>query len=334
MRVATRMAEHVQAYLSLRRAFGFHLNIAGQVLQAFARFADREAAGKPFTVELALRWAQSSSTGKQVTAARRLLILQPFARYLWTVEPLTEALPNRLLGPAQYRYIPHVYTDAEVHALLDAATELRPRSGLRAQSVLTYLGLLACTGMRPREPLRLTRADVDLQAKVLTVRQTKFSKSRIVIVDPTAASALREYASLRDRRVSSPQSATFFLSDDGSALTYRKALWAFQLLRRKLGWVKKQGYQLPRLYDLRHSFVCRRLLAWHRNGIDVQVALPSLSTYLGHVKVTDTYWYVTAIPDLMNTVNERFERFVYGAGKEQEDVRQNNRAYSRSSVSR
>ena len=103
MRKTTHMKEHVQAYLSLRRAFGFHLNIAGQVLQAFARFADREAAGKPFTVEMALRWAQSSSTGKQVTAARRLLLLQPFARYLRIVEPLTEVLPNRLLGPAQYR---------------------------------------------------------------------------------------------------------------------------------------------------------------------------------------------------------------------------------------
>lgn len=321
MRAATRMTEHVQAYLSLRRTFGFNLNIAGQLLRAFALFADREAADKPFTVELALRWAQSSSTGKQVTAARRLLILQPFARYLRSIEPLTEVLPNRLLGPAQYRYIPHVYTDAEIRALLGAATDLRPRSGLRPQSVLTYLGLLACTGMRPREPLRLTRADVDLQANVLAVRQTKFSKSRIVIVDPTAARALREYASLRDRRVSSPQSTAFFLSDDGSALTYKKALWAFQFLRRKLGWVDKQGRQLPRLYDLRHSFVCRRLLAWHQNGIDVQVALPSLSTYLGHVKVTDTYWYVTAIPDLMNTVSERFERFVYGAGKEQQDVR-------------
>jgi len=161
---------------------------------------------------------------------------------------------------------------------------------------------------------------VDLQGNVLTVRQTKFSKSRIVVVDPTAANALRAYASFRDRRVSSPQSTAFFLSDDGSALTYKKALWAFQSLRRKLGWVKKQGCQLPRLYDLRHSFVCRRLLVWHRDGIDVQVVLPSLSTYLGHVKVTDTYWYVTAIPDLMNTVSERFERFVGGAGKEQKNV--------------
>jgi len=320
MSVAPRMTEHVQAYLSLRRSFGFQLDIAGYVLLTFARFADREAAGKPFTVELALRWAQSSSTGKQVTAARRLLLLQPFVRYLRTVEPLTEPLPNRLLGPAQYRYIPYIFTDAEILALLNAASGLRPRGGLRARSVQTYLGLLACTGMRPREPLLLTRADVDLEAHVLTVRQTKFSKSRTVALDPTAATAMREYARIRDRHVRRPQGDTFFLSDDSSAFTLKRAQWAFQHLRRRLGWDQEHGHQLPRLYDLRHTFVCRRLLTWHRDGVDVQVALPALSTYLGHVKVTDTYWYVTAIPDLMNTVSEKFERFVYGIGKEQQDV--------------
>lgn len=326
MSVTALMTEHVQAYLSLRRSFGFQLDIAGYVLQTFARFADREAAGKPFTVELALRWAQSSSTGKQVTAARRLLLLQPFVRYLQTVEPGTEPLPNRLLGPAQYRHIPHIFTDSEMLALLNATSGLRPRGGLRARSVQTYLGLLACTGMRPQEPLRLTRADVDLVANVLTVRQTKFAKSRIVTLDPTAATAMREYARIRDRRVRRPQSAAFFLSDDGTAFTLRRAQWAFQYLRRKLGWDQEHGNRLLRLYDLRHTFVCRRLLTWHRDGVDVQVALPSLSTYLGHVKVTDTYWYLTAIPDLMNTVSERFERFVYGAGEEQHDIPQGHTA--------
>jgi len=311
----TRMIEHVQAYLSLRRAFGFHLSIAGQCLQAFARFADREAPSKPLTLEIALRWAQSSPTGKQVSAARRLLILRPFSRYLQTIDSRAEALPNRLLGPAQYRRVPHIYTDAEVLALLDAAADLRPRGGLRARSVVTYLGLLACTGMRPLEPLRLTRADVDLRSNVVTVRQTKFSKSRIVMLDPSAGNALQEYAQIRDSHVACPQSAAFFVSDDGTTFTYKRALWAFQHLRRKLGWAKEHGHRLPRLYDLRHTFVCRRLLTWYRDGVDVQVALPSLSTYLGHVKVTDTYWYVTAIPDLMNTVSTRFERFVYGAGE-------------------
>jgi integrase len=316
MRAATRMTEHVQAYLSLRRAFGFHLSIAGQVLQSFARFAGREAPGKPFSVELALRWAQSSPTGKQVSAARRLLILQPFARYLRTVEPVTEVLPNRLLGPAQYRYLPHIYTDVEIQALLGKAAGLSSPGGLRARTVQTYLGLLACTGMRPQEPLRLTRADVDLPANVLPVRQTKFSKSRFVPLDRTVAGALRDYARTRDHLVRYPPSAVFFLSDDGSALTYKKALWAFQGLRRKLGWIRKQGSRLPRLYDLRHTFVCHRLLEWQRDGVDVQVALPSLSTYLGHLKITDTYWYITALPELMDIVSERFERFVWATLEE------------------
>lgn len=315
------MIEHVQAYLSVRRAFGFQLSIAGQCLQAFAGFADREAPSKPLTLEMALRWAQSSPTGKQVSAARRLLILRPFSRYLQTIDPRAEVIPNRLLGPAQYRHVPHIYTDAEVRALLAAAADLSPRGGLRPQSVVTYLGLLACTGMRPSEPLRLTKADVDLRLNAVTVRQTKFSKSRIIMLHPSASDALQKYAQIRDRHDACPQSAAFFMSDDGTTFTYKKALWAFQHLRRKLGWAKEHGHRLHRLYDLRHTFVCRRLMAWHRDGVDVQVALPSLSTYLGHVKITDTYWYITAIPELMKTVSTRFERFVYGAGEGQYEVR-------------
>ena len=296
------MAQHVEQYLALRRAFGFQLSIVGQQLQHFARFADRTAGGQPLTQELALRWAQSSSTGKQTTAARRLLILRPFTRYLRTLEPLTEIPPNRILGPAQYRHIPHIYTDREIRTLLEAAFSLRPRGGLRARSFGTYLRLLSCTGMRPAEPLRLTCADVDFQSDTLT---------RIVVLHPTATKALQEYARVRDSFEKYPRSPAFFLSDDGSPFHHKKAIRAFRYLRRRLGWVRP-GCRLPRLYDMRHTFVCRRLLAWHRDGVDVHVVMPALSTYLGHVKITDTYWYVTAIPELMNTVSKRFERFFCG----------------------
>ena len=144
----------------------------------------------------------------------------------------------------------------------------------------------------------------------LTIRRTKFSKSRIVVIHPTATKALQAYAHARDRLVRSPQSSAFFLGDDGHPLTPTKARWAFCRLRRQLGWAPRPGRPLPRLYDLRHTFVCGRLLAWYRSGVDLDVAIPALSTYLGHVKVTDTYWYVTAIPALMETVSARFERFV------------------------
>ena len=290
---------HSQASHSSRES---RRRVASQQLQHFARFADRTAGGQPLTQELALRWAQSSSTGKQTTAARRLLILRPFTRYLRTVEPLTEIPPDRILGPAQYRCIPYIYTDKEMRTLLEAASSLRPRGGLRARSFGTYLRLLSCTGMRPAEPLRLTCADVDFQSDTLT---------RIVVLHPTATKALQEYARVRDSFVKYPRSPAFFLSDDGSAFHHKKAIRAFRYLRRRLGWVRP-GCRLPRLYDMRHTFVCRRLLAWHRDGVDLHVVMPALSTYLGHVKITDTYWYVTAIPELMNTVSKRFERFFCG----------------------
>jgi integrase len=189
---SNRMNQRVKQYLALRRAFGFRLSIAGEQLQNFARFANRTARDKPLTLELALRWAQSSSTGKQTTAARRLLILRPFARYLRTIDPLTEILPKGILGPAQYRPVPHIYTAKEIRAVLDAASKLSPRSGLRSHSFGTYFRLLACTGMRPPEPLHLTRADINLESHSLVVRETKFSKSRIVVLHPTASKALQK----------------------------------------------------------------------------------------------------------------------------------------------
>jgi integrase len=311
MSATIRMIERLTEYLALRRAFGFQVGISGEQLRKFAEFADQAAPGKPVTVELALRWAQSSSTGKQTTAAGRLRILRPFARYLRTVDPQTEIPPARILGPAQYRHCPHIYTDDEIRSLLKMANGLKPTGGLRPHSVRTYLSLLACTGMRPPEPLRLSCGDVDFASHTITVHQTKFSKSRVVVAHPTAVRALQEYARRRDRLVSFPRSTAFFLCDDGSALTHKKALWAFRYLRRRLGLGQQPGRRPPRLYDLRHTFVCRRLLAWRRDAIDVDVAMPSLSTYLGHVKVTDTYWYVTAIPELMDLASTRFERFLY-----------------------
>jgi integrase/recombinase XerD len=308
----TSMTKYVKEYLAMRRAFGFQLSREGEQLKRFARYADRFERGKPLTVDMALRWAQSYSTGRQPGAARQMMILRSFATYLKMHEPLTEIPPRQIFRSTHGRPIPHIYSDQEIRELCDAATSLRSCGVLRARSFQTYVSLLACTGMRPPEPLRLTREDVDLQSHIITVRRTKFAKSRIVVLHPTAAEALEEYSQFRDRCLPRPQSPAFFLCDDGRAFSFRLASWAFSKLRRQLGWAGRPGGRPPRLYDLRHTFVCRRLLAWHQDGVDVHVGLPSLSTYLGHIKVSDTYWYMTAIPDLMNTISDRFERFVCG----------------------
>lgn len=313
MNSADSMTQRVDEYLAMRRAFGYQLSTAGELLHDFARFADRIAPGKTLTSDLALRWAQTTDGAHRSSASRRLVILRPFARYLRILDPLTEVAPKGILGPAQRRCVPHVYNDQQVHDLLEATNGLRPRDGLRPRTVRSYLSLLACTGMRPPEPLRLTRDDIDFSTHTITIRETKFSKSRIVVVHPSATRALQAYARCRDRLVRQPQCPSFFLMDDGTSLTHKKALWAFRRLRRQLGWDSQPGRQrLPRLYDFRHTFVCRRLLEWYREGVDIHVRIPSLSTYLGHGKVTDTYWYVTGIPELMEVVGSRFEQFACG----------------------
>jgi integrase len=165
--------------------------------------------------------------------------------------------------------------------------------------------------MRPSEPLKLESEDVDLKDGILTVRQTKFSKSRLILLHPSASRALRKYVQIRDRHVPEPQCGAFFLLDGGRPLRRQAAAWALRYACRRAG-LRLTRRKHPRLYDLRHAFVCRRILEWYRQGINVEAAMPLLSTYLGHVKVTDTYWYITAIPELMEVVSDRFERFVCG----------------------
>lgn len=169
------------------------------------------------------------------------------------------------------------------------------------------LGLLVSTGLRISEALRLNRNDVDLCQRVLRVRLTKFRKSRLVPMHQIVCEVLSQYAAFRDQRLPIVRNPAFFLLDDGSALQYRQVLYAFHTIRARLGWKAGPNGRYPRLYDLRHTFVCRRLITWYAQGVDVDQMMPALSTYLGHAKVTDTYWYLTGIPALMKIVATRFE---------------------------
>jgi len=299
-----------QRYLAERRALGFALRIAGRQLLAFARFADERGPGGPLTVSLAVEWARAARRSRPITWARRIEIVRPFARYLRRFEPATEVPAGNLLGPAHRRPAPHIYSSEELAALLLEARRLSPPGGLRPAAVATVLGLLACTGLRVSEALRLQRADVDLDTALLRVRNTKFRKSRLVPLHPSAARRLHRYAVLRDGLARKPTDQAFFLVDGSVPLSYSKLRTAFRRLRIRLGWQHGPG-RLPRLHDLRHTFACRRLLRWHEESADVEVRLLDLSTYLGHTKVTDTYWYLSGFPDLMDLTARRFERFAH-----------------------
>jgi integrase len=215
-------------------------------------------------------------------------------------------LPNRYFGPAHRRLVPHIYTEQEIASLLHAANQLKPVGGLRPQTCHAIFGLLAATGLRVSEALLLKIEDVDSRQQLLTVRQTKFRKSRLVPLDPTVIAALNRYASARLRRFGDAKLDSFFVSDCGTPVADRTIHHNFEQLRRELGWSARGGHPNPRIHDLRHTFICRTLLRSYQQNQRIDSVIDALSTYVGHAKVSDTYWYITAVPELMAAAAQRF----------------------------
>jgi integrase len=316
MRAAATLAARVEQYLAERRRLGFDLRTMRYGLLSLVEHVRKSRHQGALTVEVMAAWARRAQqgAGTHVTWARRLRRLRPFTRWLQQFEPATEVPDESIFGPIPGRLAPHIYRDEELIALLEAAGRLGPRSSPRGAVMQTLFGLLACTGMRISEVLALTDADVDLKAGVLTIRQSKFGKSRLVPLHLTATAALQRYRRERDRYVrSSPETPLFIASRGqllGQPMRDRQVHRIFEQLRHQLGWTGRGAHGAPRIHDLRHSFAVRRLLLWHQQGVDLDQRMLALSTYLGHVKVSSTYWYFTAVPELMAIVGQRFEHFV------------------------
>ncbi|WP_421996695.1 tyrosine-type recombinase/integrase [Roseovarius confluentis] len=302
-------------YLAERRGLGFDLRIPGDQITAFARFVDATGHTGPLTTRITLDWVQGQAKyAKPLSWARRLDVLRPFARYLARLDPATEFPQTAIFGRSHRRLAPHIYSEQEICDLLGAARRLAPHGGLRPATYETIFGLIAATGLRLSEALHLRCGDADLDQGVLTVRNTKFRKSRHVPLHPTVASALNRYTVVRARHSATHPDMPLFLSSSGGVLPTRTVHWVFQRLRSELGWIARGAYAQPRIHDLRHTFICRRVQRWHEHGADIDNAMAALSTYVGHAKVSDTYWYLTGVPDLMALAGESFEQFAVSAG--------------------
>jgi len=303
------MVARAEAYLYARRQLGFALRIEGGELLRFARYADSSGHRGALTTELALRWAQEATTATPLYRARRLEIVRGFAKHLAASEPATEIPPTGILGPAHRRTQPYIFDPSEISALLATARRLPSPRGLRGMTYASLIGLLACSGLRISEALGLHSEDADLDAGLLTIRLTKFRKSRLVPLHPTARDQLRRYVARRDAIVMTTPAATLFVAETGEALPYSTVR---TVCRTLIDGVVPPGARLrrrPRIHDLRHTFACRCLLRWYRAGVDLEQRVAALSTYLGHAKVSDTYWYITGVPELMAIAAARFERF-------------------------
>jgi integrase len=300
--------ELVDNYIELRRSLGYRPLTQERALRAFARYLDGHEG--PVPLEATLDWATSTGSSDPCNPARRLATVRGFLRHLSALDGATEVPAAGMLGPTGHRKPPHVYSDREIADLVAAAGQLAPTGGLRPLCYATLFGLLACTGLRISEALALSCADVDLDGGIITVRAGKRGLTRLVPLHVSALRPLQDFAAERERRHGRPhQDDAFFRTEYSERLSYSTAFHAFSVARQRLGWDADGRTRAPRVHDLRHRMVVRRIQTWHAQGVDVDAKMAALATYLGHVEVRDVYWYLSAVPELMNVVADRFEAF-------------------------
>ena len=304
----TTLRSAVQQYLAVRRSLGFQLSDAGRLLLKFVTFMEQHRASV-VTTPLALAWAQQSQTVQPAEWARRLSIVRIFARYRHATDPRTEIPPDGLLPYRPKRARPYLYSDDEIRRLLRAARTLPTRGGFRPWAYHGLFGLLSVTGLRLGEARNLRVDDVDLDAAVLTLRHAKFGKSRLVPLHASTCKVLAAYLARRRRHwAGRPVSPYVFVSNWGNRLDVGSVHRTFYALSRQIGLRGPSDRHGPRIHDLRYRFAAKTLWRWYRTGEDPERRLPILSAYLGHVHVRDTYWYLSAWPELMREVMRRVER--------------------------
>ena len=301
------LREAVHNYLAMRRSLGYKLKDPGKGLLDFVEFLEQHKAAY-VTTSLALQWAQKPSSAQPAEWARRLGFVRVFARYRSAIDPRTEIPPLGLLPFHSRRARPYFYSDDEISRLLTSALRLPPAGSLKGWTYYCLLGLLAVSGLRISEAIGLKLEDVDLREGLLTIRGTKFGKSRLVPVHVTTRDILADYIFRRERLPAGCRVSHLFVSQCGNRLHGSEVRQTFYLLSRQIGLRDPTASHGPRLHDFRHRFALNTLLQWYRSGEDAERRLPALSTYLGHVQVSYTYWYLSASPELMGLAVQRLEQ--------------------------
>jgi integrase len=304
----SRLADHLADYLALRRSLGYKLERAGLLLGQFVAHLDAAGIETPSVAD-ALEWASLPAEGSN-WRAQRLSVVRGFAVYLHSLDPAVAVPGADLLPLRARRATPYLYSGADITKLIEAATTLR--YPLRVATYQTLIGLLAVTGMRVGEAIRLNRADVDFTDGVATVWHTKFDKSRQLPLHPSTIAALGSYLRTRERLAPTSTTPAVFISPAGTRLLVGNVESTFRILVSRSGLRPRSRNCRPRMHDLRHSFAVNAVLDGYRRGEDVQARLAVISTYLGHVDPKATYWYLNASPELMALAGDRLDAYLGG----------------------
>jgi integrase/recombinase XerD len=295
-----------ETYIRIRRSLGFKMKREEKLLSQFIKFLEMQGSAY-ITSSAALSWAVQPRDCHPGNWRNRLFAIRRFAKYLYALDPRTEIPPRDLLNDRYQRRTPHIYTGEEILRLIRVAKRTRALKGLWGWTFSTVFGLLAVTGMRIAEVVNLNREDVDLNEGILTIRETKFRKSRLVPIHPSTTKVLKRYARSRDRVFPKLQSDSFFVTEWGRWLRAKKVGEKFRALARKIDLRGPKGTPGPHLHDLRHTFAVNTMLIWYRSGVDVEAHMPELSTYLGHLSTAETYWYLSAVPELLFLAAKKLE---------------------------
>ena len=296
-------------YLTIRRALGYKLARAEKLLGQYLDYLD-EHGEQLVTVENAVTWATLPAAGNPNWWAYRLTCVRGFAKHLHALDPSHQVPSADVVPHRPRRGTPYLYSDEEITALIAATSSLRFE--LRRATYRTLIGLLSATGMRVGEAIRLDNDDADVKHGVVTVRETKFGKTRELPLHASTVDALADYQRFRDRTCPEPRVDAVFITPVGTRLLYCGVSWTFLKLVQDAGLKPRSARCRPTLHSLRHSFAVHTLLDWYRDGLEVQPRLPLLSTYLGHVHPRDTYWYLDAAPELLAIAADRLERLQGG----------------------
>lgn len=297
---------HLQQYLILRRAMGFQLLDVARQLDKFVAYLEERGLIQINTA-VVTSWIARLPVSP-ATKAGRFAMIRHFAQYLQADDPQHEVPPAGLFPGRSHRQKPHIYSDDQITRLMHAAQQIPSAAGACAKSMTTVLGLLVVTGMRIGECLAINDADVDLDEGVITIVATKFRKSRLIPLHHTTREQLRQYKRWRDRRFPTRHSPSFLVSSHGTRLWKGNVRITFHRLSRQIGIRRPGDRHGPRLHDFRHTFAVRTLQAWYEAGTGVDQHLPELATYLGHTHVSDTYWYLTGTPELLQVVASQIDR--------------------------
>jgi len=301
----------VEKYIQFRRQLGYKLKSSEKILNNFASFSEEQGVSY-VKIEIAVSFAKKNPKASPATWSTLLGIIRQFALFLSTIDQRTEIPPLNLIPSSYQRSKPYIYTNEQIQNLLKACTKLGSRSEILKHTYYTLFGLLSITGMRISEAISLKQSNVDFSNEIIFIKKTKFRKSRIIPLHSSTLSELEKYINYRSKLIPQSKSPNLFVSSDGTGLKYhnvRKAFVRASIYAGLRSGIKGHG---PRMHDLRHGFAVKTLTEWYRNGTDVEVHLPLLSTYLGHINPASTYWYFTATPDLLNQAVIRLEKNMGG----------------------